>query len=150
MFKRALLGLLVLVLVAVGVAWFTVGQRLYAIYRATAPHTAPADYAKQDDSRVHVPAPQSRAARPFDPLKNVYWGDVHVHTVASFDAVLFGTTLTVEDAYRFARGEKLRSSGGELMQLSRPLDFVAITDHAESFGLRTRCADAGPGAVRAG
>ena len=27
------------------------------------------------------------------------------------------------------------------MQLSRPLDFVAITDHAESFGLRTRCGD---------
>jgi hypothetical protein len=27
------------------------------------------------------------------------------------------------------------------MQLSRPLDFVAITDHAEGFGTRTRCSD---------
>ena len=66
---------------------------------------------------------------------------LHVHTEASFDAKLFGVDLTIEDAYRFARGEKLRSPGGELMQLSRPLDFVAITDHAESFGMRTRCDD---------
>ena len=27
------------------------------------------------------------------------------------------------------------------MQLSRPLDFVAITDHAEGFGTRTHCSD---------
>ena len=33
--------------------------------------------------------------------------------------------------------------GGELMQLSRPLDFVAITDHAEGFGTRTHCGDEG-------
>ena len=50
--------------------------------------------------------------------------------------------MTVEDAYRFARGEALRSDGGERMQLSRPLDFVAITDHAEGFGTRTRCGGA--------
>jgi hypothetical protein len=42
-----------------------------------------------------------------------------------------------EDAYRFAKGEKLRSPGREWMQLSRPLDFVAITDDAESFGIST-------------
>ena len=128
--KKILLSLLALILLAVGVAWFAVGQRLYAVYRATAPHTAPEDYAKQDDSRVEIPAQQPQEAKPFNALKNVFWGELHVHTVASFDAVLFGTTLTVEDAYRFAKGEKLRSAGGELMQLSRPLDFVAITDHA--------------------
>ena len=43
-------------------------------------------------------------------------------------ATLMGNTLTIEDAYRFAKGEALRNAGGELMQLSRPLDFVAITD----------------------
>jgi hypothetical protein len=63
--------------------------------------------------------------QPPNPLKNVYWGDTHVHTHESFDATLFGTTLTIEDAYRFARGEALRSDGGERMQRTRPLDFVA-------------------------
>lgn len=141
--KRLLLAVLVMILALVGIAWFSVGKPLYDVYNATAPSTAPEDYAQQDDSRVEIPAQQPLEAQPYNPLKNVYWGDVHVHTVASFDAVLFGTTLTVEDAYRFAKGQKLRSSGGELMQLSRPLDFVAITDHAESFGLRTRCDDDG-------
>jgi hypothetical protein len=139
--RKAILGLLALIVLALGYAWLSVGRPLYEAYREHAPHTAPEDYAKQDDSRVEIPPQQPYEAKPYDALKNVYWGDVHVHTVASFDAVLFGTTLTVEDAYRFAKGEKLRSDGGELMQLARPLDFVAITDHAESFGLRTRCRD---------
>jgi len=141
--KKILLGLAALLLVGVALLWFTVVQPLYVVYKATSPTTAPRDYAKQDDSRIRIPTLQKQATQPFNPLKNVYWGDTHVHTTASFDAVLFGTTLTVEDAYRFAKGEKLPSPGGELMQLSRPLDFVAITDHAESFGMRTRCSDSG-------
>jgi hypothetical protein len=74
---------------------------------------------------------------------NLYWGELHLHTSESFDATLFGTTLGIEDAYRFAKGEPLASPSGEIMQLSRPLDFVAITDHAEGFGTRTHCGDAG-------
>ena len=135
MLKKILLGVVILLLLVIGFGYFTLGR----LYLATSPGTAPEDYAQQDDSRVQVPAQRELEPQPFNPLKNVYWGDVHVHTVESMDAVLFGTTATVEDAYRFAKGEKLRSPGGELMQLSRPLDFVAITDHAEGFGLRTRC-----------
>jgi len=112
---------------------------IYQLAREISPSTAPEDYAKQDDSRVQLPTPLELEPQAFDPLKNAYWGELHVHTVESMDAVLFGTTATVEDAYRFARGEPLRSPGGELMQLSRPLDFVAVTDHAEGFGVRTRC-----------
>ena len=63
-----------------------------------------------------------------NPQRNVYFGDLHVHTVFSQDASTQGTRATPRDAYRFARGEPLRSPGGELMQLSRPLDFVAVTD----------------------
>ena len=137
MLKKILLVLGLLVLAAVGLLALALGP----VYWATSPLTAPGDYAEQDDSRVQVPAPRGLEVQPFDPLKNVYWGDVHVHTVESMDAVLFGTTATVEDAYRFAKGETLRSPGGELMQLARPLDFVAITDHAEGFGMRTRCDD---------
>jgi hypothetical protein len=141
MLKRILLAFLLATLIALTVGWFTVGAPAYEAYLSMAPHTAAEDYAKQDDSRVEIPPQQPHEPKPWSALKNVYWGDVHVHTVASFDAVLFGTTLTVEDAYRFAKGDKLRSDGGELMQLTRPLDFVAITDHAESFGLRNRCGD---------
>ena len=141
MAKKILWGILVLVLLAAGGLWLAVGKDIYALHLGTSPATAPADYALQDDSRVTIPAPEPHRAQPYNALKNVYWGDLHVHTVESFDAVLFGTTLTIEDAYRFAQGDSLRTAGGELMQLSRPLDFLAITDHAESFGMRTRCGD---------
>ncbi len=140
MLKKVLLGFAALVLLAVVLVGWTVVRPIYGLAREISPSTAPEDYAKQDDSRVQLPTPQELAPRHFDPLKNAYWSELHVHTTESLDAVLFGTTATIEDAYRFARGEPLRSPGGELMQLSRPLDFVAITDHAEGFGLGTRCA----------
>ena len=54
---------------------------------------------------------------------------------------MMGNKLSIEDAYRFAKGDPLVGAGGETMQLSRPLDFVAITDHAEGFGTRTHCSD---------
>jgi hypothetical protein len=64
----------------------------------------------------------------------VFWGDTHLHTSQSFDAVMFGTRLGPEDAYRFARGEEVTSSTGQRVQLSRPLDFLVVADHAESYG----------------
>ena len=64
----------------------------------------------------------------------VLWGDTHLHTAVSVDA---GTMcrLGQEDAYRFARGEEVTSTGGLRARLSRPLDFVVISDHAEMYGL---------------
>ncbi|MCP4004309.1 MAG: DUF3604 domain-containing protein [bacterium] len=141
MIKKILLGFVVLLVLAATVGWFTIGRNFRNANQAFGRESAPADYALQDDSKVDAPAPEPLVVQPRNPLKNVYWGDTHVHTHESFDATLFGTTLTIEDAYRFARGEALRSDGGERMQLSRPLDFVAITDHAEGFGTRTRCGD---------
>ncbi len=64
----------------------------------------------------------------------VFWGDTHLHTSQSFDAVMFGTRLGPEEAYRFARGEEVISSTGQRVQLSRPLDFLVVADHAESYG----------------
>ena len=40
-----------------------------------------------------------------------------------------------DDAYRFARGEEVMTSHGEPFQLSRPLDWLVISDHAEMYGL---------------
>ena len=63
----------------------------------------------------------------------VYWGDTHLHTGVSLDAGLFGCILSHEDAYRFARGEGVMANGSP-HRLKRPLDFCAISDHAEFFG----------------
>jgi hypothetical protein len=65
----------------------------------------------------------------------VLFGDTHFHTNLSFDAGLVGTTLDVHAGYKFARGEKVISNTGQPVQLIRPLDFLAITDHAELIGL---------------
>ena len=42
----------------------------------------------------------------------VFWGETHLHTGVSLDAGLFGNILGHEDAYRFARGEEIKSSSG--------------------------------------
>jgi hypothetical protein len=65
----------------------------------------------------------------------VLFGDTHFHTNLSFDAGLVGTTLDVHAGFRFARGEQVLSNTRQPVQLVRPLDFLAITDHAEAIGL---------------
>lgn len=82
----------------------------------------------------------------FSPERNPYFGDLHVHTSLSLDANLQGNRLSVADAYRFARGEEVGiqphdAAGNPLrtLQLSRPLDFVAVTDHAEFLGVVRGC-----------
>ena len=65
----------------------------------------------------------------------VYWGDTHVHTYLSGDAFGLGTRATPEDAYRFAKGEEVVSTGGKPVRLRRPLDFLMISDHAEHIGI---------------
>jgi hypothetical protein len=64
----------------------------------------------------------------------VLWGDTHLHTAISVDA---GTMCRIgqEDAYRFARGEEITTTHGLRAKLSRPLDFLVISDHAEMYGL---------------
>jgi hypothetical protein len=66
---------------------------------------------------------------------NVYWGETHLHTGVSLDAGLFGATLGHEDAYRLARGEEIKSSTGLPVKLSRPLDWLVITDHSDMMGI---------------
>ena len=73
-------------------------------------------------------------AQRFFPNK-VYWGETHLHTGLSADAGLFGNTLGHEEAYRFARGEEVKSSTGLPVKLSRPLDWLVIADHSDLMGL---------------
>jgi len=65
----------------------------------------------------------------------VFWGDTHHHSNFSFDDGLMGTKLTPEESFRFARGEEVVSNSGQRSRLSRPLDFLNVSDHAEFIGL---------------
>ena len=69
----------------------------------------------------------------------VYFGDLHVHTTLSLDALVYGTLTRPRDAYRFARGGPLTLPGGRQVRLRRPLDFAAVTDHAFGLGEYAVC-----------
>jgi hypothetical protein len=75
-------------------------------------------------------SPYANRAFPTRPL----WGDQHVHSGWSFDAG-FINALSPEDALRFARGEQVVSTWGVPVQLSRPLDWLAMTDHSDLLGV---------------
>ena len=64
----------------------------------------------------------------------VMWGDTHLHTAISVDAGTMNT-LGQEEAFRFARGEEVITTHGLRAKLSRPLDFLVVSDHAEMYGL---------------
>jgi hypothetical protein len=95
---------------------------------------------KGDPNEPSNPLEQSAASAskgseniPVNPLKEAYFGETHVHTSASMDAFIGGNRITADDAYRFAKGEEMVVNGSP-HKLKRPLDFVAISDHAEYFG----------------
>ncbi|MEM6703897.1 MAG: DUF3604 domain-containing protein [Acidobacteriota bacterium] len=83
------------------------------------------------------PESEPSSARPAaNPLKNAYFGDLHIHTKHSFDAYLFSVRETPDAAYRFAKGETIsHPSGYEIKLQTGALDFYAVTDHAMYMGL---------------
>lgn len=64
----------------------------------------------------------------------VLFGDTHLHTAISVDAGTMNR-LGQEQAYRFAKGEEVTTTHGLRARLSRPLDWLVISDHAEMYGL---------------
>jgi hypothetical protein len=117
---------------------------------AAAPgHAAPGQSAPVAEPPF-VRTEQRAACDHFDPLRRPYFGDLHVHTAFSLDASTQGTRNRPADAYRFARGEEVGlqpfdASGKprRTLRLARPLDFTAVTDHAEFFGELDVCTTPG-------
>ena len=77
----------------------------------------------------------------FSETKNAYFGDLHVHTSWSFDAFIYNVRTTPDDAYDFASGKPIDHVSGKKIQLGRPLDFMAVTDHSEYMGIMKQMLD---------
>ncbi len=110
-------------------------ERAEATEHSVAPTQEPQSYSVTADDleQERVYSPYAGRNYPDD----VLFGDTHFHTNLSFDAGLVGTSLGVDEGFRFARGEKVISNTGQPVQLIRPLDFLVITDHSEFIGLAT-------------
>ena len=96
------------------------------------------DYGDLTQIRPGEPVPQAKRYSPYAGRKyptRVLWGDTHVHTSNSPDAFSGGNRFTPEETYRIALGEEFISSTGLPAKLSRPLDFIVISDHSEALGL---------------
>ncbi len=85
-----------------------------------------------------------------DPLRRAYFGDLHIHTRHSFDANAFDVVTTPRQAYKFAKGEPVllppldaSGAGTRSIQIDRPLDFAAVTDHSEFLGEIEQCTTPG-------
>ncbi len=101
------------------------------------------------------PPPEPAIARellPHDACAHVVeerqplFGDLHLHTSLSMDANSLGTRTLPDDAYA-TTGTPNALCGGvpvaesKTIQIDRPLDFAAVTDHAEwmaEVSLRTK------------
>jgi len=77
----------------------------------------------------------------FSALRTPFFGDLHIHTTYSGDAILLDTRAKPADTYVHAKGGPLglppfdiNGMATRTAQLRRPLDFAAVTDHSEGFG----------------
>ena len=77
--------------------------------------------------------PESVSTTPTE--KQIFFGDLHLHTALSVDAYITNTRTMPDDAYRYAKGEAIEHVSGEMIQLQTPLDFMGVTDHAEMLGV---------------
>ena len=82
----------------------------------------------------------SQEINPWD--RQVLFGEQHLHTQDSPDAYSMGVRNTVEDAYKYAKGEPvLKNTSNVIVQKKTPYDWVAITDHAEYMGVLPQLSD---------
>ena len=97
-------------------------------------------------SRPYALSEEREPCSNFDPLRRPHFGDTHVHTAWSFDANSQDTRNKPEDAYNFAKGKSLgiqpydeEDRPTRHIQIDRPLDFTAVTDHSEFMGEMRLC-----------
>ncbi len=81
-----------------------------------------------------------------DPRRQAFFGELHVHSTLSMDAWLTDVRNGPDETYRFGKGEEVllppldaEGRGTRPARLERPLDFVALTDHADFQGEVALC-----------
>lgn len=78
----------------------------------------------------------------YSKTKNAYFGNLHIHTSWSFDGFTNGSITEPDDAYRWAQGESIPGGGdGSPLKIKIPLDWYAVSDHAEWMGMFKMMAD---------
>jgi len=78
----------------------------------------------------------------YSETKNAYFGNLHIHTSWSFDGFTNGSVTEPDDAYRWAQGEAIPGGGdGTPLKIKVPLDWYAVSDHAEWMGMFKMMAD---------
>jgi hypothetical protein len=129
---------LLLVLVATALYWLQASDA--GLSRSAEQWQPPVSAAPAVTAKTRVPCANHK------PLRQAFFGDLHVHTAYSMDARSRGMLGTADDAYRFAQGEPVslgpydqNQVGTRAAQLKRPLDFAAVTDHAEWIGEISLC-----------
>jgi hypothetical protein len=115
-----------------------------------AAQTALTDTASAAQHRPYELSEERQPCADYDTLRRPFFGDTHVHTALSFDASSQDTRNRPSDAYAFARGARMgiqpyddNNQPMRQVQLDRPLDFTAVTDHAEFFGEISMCTTTG-------
>ncbi len=80
-----------------------------------------------------------------NPLREAYFGETHVHTSWSFDAYIFGNHITgPAEAYKYAKGERMKHPMGYDIKITTPLDWMSMTDHCEYVGTVRLADEPGP------
>jgi len=79
---------------------------------------------------------------PENPLRDVYFGNLHVHTRWSFDGYINGAWTDPDDAYRWAKGEEIPGDEhGIPLKIKVPLDWYIVSDHSEYLGALPKMED---------
>ena len=121
----------------------------------SAPEASPAAAVPSETNGEAVPA-LAPSGRPYsetreacldrDPRRQAFWGELHVHSTLSMDAWLWDVRNGPDETYRFGKGEEIllppldvEGRGTRPARLERPLDFVALTDHADFQGEVALC-----------
>ncbi len=106
----------------------------------------PAAWAEEYPPRPWAVSEQRAPCDHYSPERQAFFGDTHVHTAFSLDAGVQNTRNRPDDAYRFARGERVGlqpyDEQGEPLRsarLERSLDFTVVTDHGEALGMVGVC-----------
>jgi hypothetical protein len=85
------------------------------------------------------------------PLPTLYWGDRAAHSNRSPDSFAFGNPrLTPDNAYRFAKGETVKTNSGENITLRKPQGFQLLADLAEFAGVFPKLLERDPVFVATG